>query len=374
MRIGFDAKRAFMNSSGLGNYARTLMKSLLDHFPDNDFFAFTPGLKAELGKELLSSEKIKIVLPPQIMQGFLSSWWRSSFVAEDIRSRNLDVYHGLSNELPQRIPFSTKKIVTIHDLIFLRHPEWYPIIDRNIYYKKFRYACKHADAVVAVSEQTKKDVIYYFNIPEEKIKVIYQSCGYQFASHAADQDKKQFRERRDLPERFILYVGTIEERKNLLTLVKALIKVQDISLVVIGRKKKYFEEVNTFINAYRLQNRIIYPENVGAEELKLYYQNASVFVYPSIYEGFGIPVIEALSSGTPVITSTSSALPEAGGTGALYINPDDAEDLAQKINRVLGDTVLREKLIRDGYEHVKKFDPKDTASQMMSLYKDNKQR
>lgn len=371
MRIGFDAKRAFMNSSGLGNYSRTLMKSLLDHFPDNEYFAFTPGLNAELGKELLSSEKIKIVLPPQIMQGFLSSWWRSSFISEDIRARNLDVYHGLSNELPKRIPFSTKKIVTIHDLIFLKYPEWYPIIDRNIYYKKFRHACKQADAIVAVSEQTKQDVIYYFNIPEEKIKVIYQSCGDQFTHRATDQDKKQFRERSNLPEKYILYVGTIEERKNLLTLVRSLTKVQDISLVVIGKKKKYFEEVNRFINANSLQNRIIYTENIGTEELRLYYQNATVFVYPSRYEGFGIPVIEALSSGTPVITSSVSALPEAGGSGTLYINPDDADELAQKINMVLMDTVLREKMRRDGYEHVKKFHPKEIAAQMMSLYKDN---
>lgn len=373
MRIGFDAKRAFMNSSGLGNYARTLMKSLIDHFPDNEYFAFTPGLKAELGKELLSSEKIKIVLPPQIMQGFLSSWWRSSLVSEDIRSRNLDVYHGLSNELPKRIPFSTKKIVTIHDLIFLRHPEWYPIIDRNIYYKKFRHACKTADAVVAVSEQTKKDVIYYFNIPEEKIKVIYQSCGDHFTHRATDQEKKQFREKRDLPEKYILYVGTIEERKNLLTLVRSLATVPDIALVVIGKKKKYFDEVNAFVNANHLQQRIIYPDNVDESELKLYYQNAAVFVYPSRYEGFGIPVIEALSSGTPVITSSVSALPEAGGSGTLYINPDDADELAQKINMVLGDTVLREKMIRDGYEHVKKFQPKEIAAQMMALYKDNKE-
>ncbi len=371
MRIGFDAKRAFMNSSGLGNYARTLMKSLLDYFPDHEYFAFTPGLNAELGRELLSSEKIKIVLPPQIMQGFLSSWWRSSFISEDIRSRNLDVYHGLSNELPKRIPFSTKKIVTIHDLIFLRHPEWYPIIDRNIYYKKFRHACKHADIVVAVSEQTKQDVIYYFNIPEEKIKVIYQSCGDKFSQHSTDRAGKQFREKRNLPEKYILYVGTIEERKNLLTVVKSLTKVTDISLVVIGRKKKYFEEVISFVNANHLQNRISYPENVGEDDLKLYYRYASVFVYPSRYEGFGIPVIEALSSGTPVITSSSSALPEAGGSGTLYINPDDADDLAQKINMVLGDAVLREKMVREGYEHVKKFQPKEMATQMMTLYKDN---
>ncbi len=360
-----------MNSTGLGNYARTLMKSLLDHFPENEYVAFTPAIKEELGKELLSAEKMKVIVPPQILRGFLSSWWRASMISEDIRARNLDVYHGLSNELPKRIPFSTRKIVTIHDLIFLRHPEWYPFFDRNNYYKKFRFACRQADVVVAVSEHTKKDIMYFFNTGEEKIKVIYQSCDQNFLLHQSESALNEFKKSRNLPAKYILYVGTIEERKNLLTLVKALRKVNDISLVVIGRKKRYFEEVNTFINANQLQTRVIFPAAVGTEELKLYYRGAAVFVYPGRYEGFGIPVIEALSSGTPVIASLSSALPEAGGTGSLYFNPDDAEELADKLNLVLGDSVFREKMIRDGYEHLKGFHPKDVAVKMMTLYKGN---
>jgi len=368
MRIGFDAKRAFMNSSGLGNYSRTLIGSLLDNFPGHEYVAFTPAITNNLGNELTATGKLKVVLPPKLLSGLLSSWWRSSMISEDISAQHLDIFHGLSNELPKHIPFSTKKVVTIHDLIFLRHPEWYPFIDRNIYYKKFRYACKNADVVVTVSEQTRQDVFHYFNTAEEKVKVIYQSCSDHFFQCEPGNVLMEFKADKKLPEKYILYVGTIEERKNLFTLVQALVHVEGISLVVIGSKKKYFEKVKAFIDSNGLQERIIFPAATSARELKHYYQAAAAFVYPSRYEGFGIPVIEALSSRVPVITSDTPALKEAGGPGTIYIHPDDAVTLATKLNQVLQDSTLREKMISDGLIHVKQFHSKETSAQMMKLY------
>jgi len=371
MRIGFDAKRAFMNASGLGNYSRTLIGSLLENFPEHTYVAFTPKIENGLGSELLSPGKLKVIQPPQLMRSFLSSWWRTSVVSEDIRAQHIDVFHGLSNELPNRIPVSTLKVVTIHDLIFLRHPEWYPLVDRNIYYRKFRNACKQADVIVAVSGQTKKDIQYYFNTADEKIKVIYQSCDERFSARGSNDALTEFKKRNNLPGKYILYVGTIEERKNLLTLLEALTKVGDISLVVIGKKKKYFEKVNAFINANNLRTRVLFPGMIAQDELPLYYQCASVFVYPSRYEGFGIPVIEALSSGTPVITSSTPALPEAGGSSTLYVNPDDVDGLVEKLKLVFSDDALRSKMIMDGLEYVKRFSPKMTSSLMMELYKNS---
>lgn len=358
-----------MNSSGLGNYSRTLIKSLIENFPENEYVAFTPTVKESLGKKILKTGKLELVLPPQLMRSVLSSWWRSSFISQDIRVQKLDVYHGLSNELPKRIPKETKKVVTIHDLIFLRQPEWYPLIDRNTYYRKCRFACKEADAIVAVSEQTKKDIQYYFNTDTAKIKVVYQSCDEFFYVRAEDFILEDFRKRKNLPEKYILYVGTVEERKNLLTLVKAMTKVSDVPLVVIGRKKKYFEKVQEFMARNKVQSKIIFPDSSFANDLSLYYKCASVFVYPSYYEGFGIPVIEALLSGVPVITSNTSALPEAGGISSLYVNPHDEGDLAEKINSVLNNEVLRKKMVADGSEYVKRFHPKTTSSEMMNLYK-----
>jgi glycosyltransferase involved in cell wall biosynthesis len=367
MRIGFDAKRAFMNASGLGNYSRTLIWSLTQQFPGHTYVAFTPGTGNEWGHELIESNRLKIILPPQLMRSFLSSMWRSSFVSEDIRHEQLDIFHGLSNELPRRIPASTKKVVTIHDLIFLRHPEWYPFFDRNIYYKKSRHACKSADAIVAVSEQTRKDILYYFNTPEEKIHVIYQGVDNRFTDKADHQVVGAFRRKKNLPEKYILYVGTIEERKDLLTLVKAISKL-DVKLVAIGKRKKYAEEVDAYIKSNQLESRVIFPGHVTMEELNLFYLGATAFVYPSLYEGFGIPVIEALSCGVPIIATGSTALPEAGGPDSLYFQPGDHNDLSEKIKNVLNDSTLRSKMIQKGFEYIKRFRPETAAAKMMDLY------
>jgi len=368
MRIGFDAKRAFMNSSGLGNYSRTLIRSLIDQFPENKYVAFTPGMKENLGKDLIESGKLKIILPPQLMRSMLSSFWRSSFVSEDIRAEQLDIFHGLSNEIPKRIPAFTKKVVTIHDLIFLRHPEWYPFVDRNTYYRKSRRACKQADAVVAVSEQTKKDIMYYFNTPAEKIHVIYQGVDTGFTPDADHEAIRNFKIKNNLPEKYILYVGTIEERKDLLTLVKALAELENMKLVVIGKRTSYAEIVESFIRSNNLESKIIFPGYVSSVELNLFYRAASVFVYPSLYEGFGIPIIEALSCGVPVVAAGNTALPEAGGPASLYFNPGDHRELAGKIKNVLYDELLRNKMISEGRLHVKQFSPGNTAAKMMALY------
>ena len=369
MRIGFDAKRAFMNSSGLGNYSRTLIRSLIDQFPENKYVAFTPGSRDNLGKDLTESGKLKMIFPPKLMRSILSSLWRSSFVSEDIRAEQLNIFHGLSAELPKRIPRQTKKVVTIHDLIFLRHPEWYPLIDRYTYYRKSRRACKEADAIVAVSEQTRKDIMYYFNTPAENIHVIYQGVDTSFSTDADRTAILNFKTKNNLPEKYILYVGTIEERKDLLTLVKALAELEDVKLVVIGKRKSYAEKVESFIRDNKLESKIIFPGHVSTAELNLFYLGASVFVYPSLYEGFGIPIIEALTCGVPVVATGSTALPEAGGPSSLYFKPGDHNELAGKIKQVLNDEVLRKKMISEGHEHIKRFSPALAATNMMDLYK-----
>jgi glycosyltransferase involved in cell wall biosynthesis len=258
--------------------------------------------------------------------------------------------------------------VTIHDLIFLRYPQWYRAADRKIYERKFSHACREADVVVAVSEQTKRDIIDCFGTPENKVKVVYQSCGEEFHPGIDSKSVNAFLHQRGLPDRYLLYVGTIEERKNLLTLVKALQQVRDVDLVVVGKKKKYFEKVRQFIEANGMQDRVFFPDGITSSELPMAYRAASALVYPSYYEGFGIPVLEALRSGTPVIASSRSALPEAGGPTSLYFNPEDYEELAGKIRQVLDDQALREKMIGDGVKYALRFHPQQTSADLMTVY------
>jgi glycosyltransferase involved in cell wall biosynthesis len=371
MQIAFDAKRAFLNSSGLGNYARTLIRSLDKNFPENKYHLFTPKTAVgEFNSYAKEKTNFQVRTPESFIDKKLRSRWRSYGITNSLKEFNPDVYHGLSNELPFNIAeFKGKKIVTIHDLIFLRHPELYPYLDRKIYNKKFRHACDAADVVLAISEETKKDIEQHYFVPENKIRVIYQSCDENFYSDVTPEAKDALRLKYNLPSEFLLYVGTIEERKNLLTIVKALKQVKDIPLVVIGKRKGYFDKVLEFINANALGNRVVFPQHVSNEELPGFYQMASAFIFPSFFEGFGIPILEALTSKVPVITSKGGCFPEAGGPDSIYIDPLNDAELADNLNKLLSSDSLRKQIAEKGFTYAKKFHPDKISAQMMNLYK-----
>lgn len=370
MNIGFDAKRAFLNNSGLGNYARTLIKSLNEYYPGNTYSLFTPRQSDNDFKKYISGKaNIPVYEPQSFIDKKLRSRWRSYGITNVLKEQHTDVYHGLSNELPFNInDFKGKKIVTTHDLIFLRHPELYPYLDRKIYNKKFRHACDVADTIIAISEETKRDIEHYYFIPEGKIKVIYQSCDLLFYEDHDAAAIRRVMEKYQLPASYLLYVGTIEERKNLLTIVKALKQVNDIPLVVVGKKKSYFNKVMDYITANHLQNRVIFLDNVENSELPAIYREAELFIFPSVFEGFGIPIIEALTSKTPVITTKGGCFPEAGGPGTVYINPENENELAEKTNTLLNSASLREQMAEEGFAYAQKFHPKVISAQVMELY------
>lgn len=365
MIIAFDAKRAFNNKSGLGNYSRNLLKALIKFYPQNRYLLFTPKIN-----ELIFNDNGFEIYTPKGLNSIIPSIWRSFTINFDLKKTAPEIYHGLSNELPFFIDNKRiKTVVTIHDLIFLRYPELYRFFDRKIYQCKFKYACKKADIIIAISEQTKNDIIEFFEIEESKIKVVYQSCNPIFFENNIISYEQLFSKYK-IPGEYILYVGTIEKRKNLLTLLKAIhFGKINIPIVVVGRKTKYFGEIMSFIKEKKLQN-IFFIGEISNEELALLYKYAKVFVYPSIFEGFGIPVIEAIASGIPVITSNSSCLKETGGDAALYCDPNNHEDLANSILNIISNNSLRNKLIENGKEHIKKFTPEVFAKNIMNIYKE----
>lgn len=370
LKIAFDAKRAFLNNSGLGNYARTIIKSLHFFNPELKQFVFTPKVRNDnFNKEVSALPNIEIKQPSGFFGSNFSSYWRSYLITKELIKQDIDVYHGLSNELPVNIKqFKGKKIVTIHDLIFLRYPHLYSFFDRLIYRRKFYSACKNADVIIAISEETKNDIISFFNIPDQKIKVIYQSCDDAFYKEYSDIEFGKVQKKHNLPSSYLLYVGTIEERKNLLTIIKSLKIVEEIKLIVVGRKTDYINDVNTFIQKNNLNNRVLFLENVTNEELPIIYQKASVFIYPSIFEGFGIPILEALISKTPVITTKSGCFPEAGGPNSIYIDPLNEVMLAQKINEILVSESLKKEMSEKGFIYAEKFHKVKIAQQLMDLY------
>lgn len=374
MKIGFDAKRAVYNLTGLGNYSRTLVRGLATQYPNDEFFLYSPGQAENPRLDFLKNlPNAHLMVPRGIYKGALKGIWRSLGICGDIRRDRIEVFHGLSNELPFGISrVRAAKVVTIHDLIFKRYPHYYPALDRRVYDFKSRYACRHADAVVAVSEQTKHDIMEYYGIAAGKIEVIYQSCDASFTHAVGESEKSEVRSRYNLPAQYVLYVGSIEERKNLLGLVKAislLRKSHDLFLVAIGRGTSYLDKVTSYLNSSGMSDRVQIRLDVSFCDFPAIYQMAQVFVYPSQFEGFGIPIIEALWSKTPVITSRGGCFAESGGPASMYVSPDSPEEIGAALTKVLGDSNLRAKMIGTGYAHAQRFREEIVIRQMMELYR-----
>lgn len=366
MRIGFDAKRYFLNKTGLGNYSRDLIRILEKYAPENEYLKYTPKIGDQYINQSATQDNIR--LP----QGFINStWpnlWRNQRIVHDLKKDKIDIFHGLSGEIPLGLAKAhIKSIVTIHDLIFLRHPELYHPIDRWIYKKKFRHACEASDRIVAISECTKNDIVDLFHIAEEKIDVVYQGCHEAFKTLKTEEQKAELRNKLKLPKEFLLNVGTIEPRKNILPTVKA-IKDIDIPLVIVGKPTRYHQEIMDYIRQNNMENRIFFFQGLAMEELAVLYASATIFIYPSIYEGFGIPIIEALYSGTPVITSKMGVFPEAGGPASCYIDPKDVSEIQRAITTLLADSAKRYEMIEKGLEFVQKFNDDQVAKQMASIY------
>ncbi|SFB82138.1 Glycosyltransferase involved in cell wall bisynthesis [Flexibacter flexilis DSM 6793] len=372
MIIGFDAKRVYNNFTGLGNYCRTLLHNLAEFYPGNDYYLYTPRTRhtAETA-EFLTNRNFKNKLP----KTKLKSLWRSFLINQDLKKDKTSIYHGLSHEIPFRIQKTgIKTVVTIHDLIFKHYPDTYGFIDRSIYDIKFRYACENADKVVAISESTKRDIVQFYDIAPEKIEVIYQSFNPLFLNNLSEIEIKVVLQQYKIPTDYLLYVGSVIERKNLLTILKSYLLLPpdlQIPLVVVGRGGAYKKQMQEYVQKIGIASRVIWLDNLDNNyHLHALYCGAQAFIYPSVFEGFGLPVVEALLSQTPVITSNVSSLPEAAGKHSLCIEPTNFEQMSAAIKTVLTNTPMREKMILEGRKYaLDNFSAQHTAQQLMDLYK-----
>lgn len=380
MNIGFDAKRYFHNNTGLGNYSRSLVAGLAQGYPNNNYFLFNPKPSRQYQKEILPH--VYEVLPTHFFYKKFSSLWRTRGLLKDVKRLHIDLYHGLSHEIPLGIQSTgIRSVVTIHDLIFERYPEQFGKIDVQIYRKKFRYACTQADRIIAISKQTKQDIIDHYHIEPGKIDICYQSCHPAYAHTINTDVKEQIRKTYGLPKAYFLYVGSIIERKNLLNCCKAMLQLKgklEVPLVVIGSGKAYKQKVKEYVVQMGLQQQVMFlsdtpearknPDFQKTETFAAIYQMATALLYPSFFEGFGIPVLEALWSRLPVITSNTSCLPETGGDAAFYVDPNKSEAIAEAMMQVYNNADLRTAMINKGLQHAQNFTPQQCAASVMKVY------
>ncbi len=370
MKIGFDAKRALSNGTGLGNYARVLLNALARCFPEEQYLLYTPSVNAAYAE--LLDDKLALQLPDRASRFNRGSLWRTFGLATGIMKDRVDLFHGLSNELPYGINKSgAASVVTIHDLIFLKHREQYPFLDRSIYTLKTKYAAKHADKIVAVSYEAKQDLMNYYNVPESKIEVIHPAVDELFYQVATKEQRASVVKKYNLPQKYVLAVGSFFPRKNQKIIVEAFAAIAtklEESLVIVGNTGTERRSIEETIGRLGLSNRVKIVDGVGNLDLPVVYQQSSLCVNASLWEGFGMPVLEGLCSKVPVLASDIASHKEAGGTGARYFKATDKEELKHLMLTVLTDSNLQKQMILQGQRHAQEMSSKICAEKMMMLY------
>lgn len=349
MKIGYDAKRYYHNHTGLGNYSRTLVAAVTGQCPD-------------IVSCLYDEKSIK----------------RTFKLGRIAKNDGCDLFHGLSNELPFDIQKSgIPSIVTIHDVAWRTFPGMYKPIDRLIYDWKYGHSAKIATHVIAISESTKRDIMRFYDVPEQNITVIYQPVQKQFYTPmpkekaAAEMKKILPWYTHDTP--FLLTVGSINSRKNLLGMLQAynaLPKEKQLPFIVIGNGREYRKKCEQYISENSLTEKVTILDNIhDGGVLQALYTCSTILLYPSFYEGFGLPVVEAALQGCPVITSNVSSLPEAAGDGAILVDPYSIPQLTAAIERLLDNPDERKALGSKARDYANNsFNPEKLTKQLIELY------
>jgi glycosyltransferase involved in cell wall biosynthesis len=288
-----------------------------------------------------------------------------------LRRAGVDLLHAMAfvGPLASTCPF----VVTIYDLSFLRFPEAFRPWNRWYLSRFTMLSARRARRVIAISQSTKRDVVQRLGVPADRVDVVYCGADDSFGLLPADE-VASFRRQRRLPDRFILFLGTLEPRKNVQGLVRAYARWREVEtnvpkLVVAGGKGWHYDQIFAEVERLNLAGEVIFPGYVAQDELPLWYNAADLFVYPSRFEGFGLPVIEAMSCGTPVVTTTASSLPEVAGDAALLVSPNDETELAEAMRRALTDQNLRQTMIAKGYDRAATFSWERTAHQTVAVYR-----
>lgn len=372
MHVGLNAQLLSLSetyrSAGINRYIHQLITTLPGIAPDLRLTAYVgdtrftppPGLEARYSRLPTGRPSVRIL-------------WEQTAQPWRILVDGLDVIHGLAYVLPIVAPCA--RVVTVHDLSFVRYPQAFRPFNRIYLQAMGRASVRRAHRVIADSESTRRDLIRLWRIDPGQVVVVPLGIEPEFTPGEPDQ-VEAFRRRRGLPERYLLFVGTLEPRKNVTAVVEAFAawlrrsRRRDVHLVIAGAKGWYYDAVFARVEALQVQDRVHFAGYVPAAELPDWYRGAEGFVYPSLYEGFGLPPLESMACGTPVITSNTSSLPEVVGDAAILVDPTDVEAIAEAMERLLSDPELRRQLREAGMARARLFSWERTARETVAAYRD----
>lgn len=371
MRIGFDIRPFLREETGVGVYFRNLLFSLAKIDKINEYFLFTSSLKDRFSPKKippLERKHFREFPYPVKMINFL--WQRLGWPPLDSFFKNqLDLTHSPT---PLPLPTKGKKIVTVYDIFFLEFPELADNEARRNFAQRMENTLQKADGIVTISRFTARQLRERFDLDGERMKIVYPGIDQSYWENVDQSRLQQTKTDYDLPSDFLLFVGASEQRKNLLNLLEAVkiihARYKKINLLLIGPRGQDYKKVRTKIRQLELDAWVKMFGYLDDSELKNFYGLASAFLYPSLWEGFGIPLLEAMACGVPVVTSQTSALPETGGEAAVYTDPKNPEDIAEKTIRVLEDDVLRERLISAGKKRIQSFRWDNAAADLLRFY------
>ena len=368
MRIGIDIRALRAVRTGIGRFVVNLLDKLAIRDNENNYVLYFNSMKGGLPDDVAFNSKFEIKctrIPNRLLN---ISWAYTPFPPVELLLRDIDVFHSPNFQMPPTRKAS--RVVTVHDLVFLRYPEMAIPSSLRHYRPRIKYYLNRSDLIIAVSNATASDIVSYLNINENKIEVVHQ--GTVTISKSSPEEINLMRSKFGIEGDYILFVGCIEPRKNLVRLFKAF-EISGLSshfqLILAGLKGWHTDELFQLRRSLKCSDKIKWLNYVSDSELASLYSAASFFVYPSIYEGFGLPILEAMSAGCPVLTSSVSSMPEVAGDAALYVDPGNVESIAEGLQQLANDTALRTKLSEMGYKRVEMFKWENTADKMIEVYK-----
>jgi glycosyltransferase involved in cell wall biosynthesis len=365
MRVAIDARK--LHDFGIGTYIRNLLRQLarIDH--DTEYVLLC--CEADLGVAAQLGPNFRAVLEPSpnysIREQLHVPWV--------LRRERPDLYHAPHYVLP--VAVSCSSVVTIHDCIHLMFPQYLPNRRAYAYARTQMWAAAHrSDCILTVSDASKRDILQLFNVPPEKIVVVYNAIDSHFSLTPAADAIARVRERYQLNQQFVLYVGNIKPHKNLVRLIEAFNdlrtgELEELKLVIIGDEISKLPALRRAVHRHKLHKHVRFLGYVPDDQLAVLYRLAAVFVFPSLYEGFGLPPLEAMASGTPVVTSNVSSLPEVVGDAAILVDPHDVGSIVDGLRRVLTDPVRADDMRRKGLERAREFSWERSVSKTLEVYK-----